>query len=468
VRFISSWAVRELIGAELGDVRLNDRLIHIVEAMAEQPEAGIPQACGKAGAKAAYRFFDNQRVQAGKILAAHAASAAERAAAYQVVLAPQDTTTWSLHHPHTKGLGPVSNSKKPQGLLVHSTMLLSPEGTPLGVIDQQVWARSPEEYGSRHNARQKPIQDKESQCWLNSLAAVQRALPEHPQVVVIGDAESDLFDLFAAPRRPGVELLVRVGRPGRCVDHEAKYLNEAIAQSPVGGTLSIEVPRADGRPARRAEVQVRWASLTILPPRNHCQREQFSPLRLQFILVEEKNAPAGQEPLYWLLATTLPVENLEDATGCVTWYTYRWRIERLHFVFKSGCKIEELQLETAERLMRALACYTIVAWRLLWLTYEARQNPEQSCARILSRHEWQSLHAHVHPKQPFPDQPPTFREAVRMIAQLGGFLARKHDGEPGVKTLWRGLRRLRDISWGWQRGRGPRLPDPPLLHVGNA
>jgi Transposase DNA-binding/Transposase Tn5 dimerisation domain len=465
---VASWVVRELIGAELGDTRLNDRLIRIVEAIAQQPEAGIPQACGKAGAKAAYRFFDNPRVEAGKILATHAQSAAKRAAVHQVVLAPQDTTTWSLgHHPATEGLGPVSNVKKSQGLLVHSTMLLDPKGTPLGVLDQQVWARSAKNFGSRKKARQKEVHEKESQCWLNSLAAVQQALPEHPQVVVIGDRESDLFDLFVAPRRPGVDLLVRVGREGRCVDHEAKYLKQAVAQSPVRGTLSIEVPRTNDRPARQAEVQVRWASLTVMPSRHHPQRKQLSPLRLQFILIEEKNPPSGQKPLYWLLVTTLPVDTLEDALRCVIWYTYRWRIERLHFVFKSGCKIEHLQLETAERLMRALACYTIVAWQLLWLTYEARQNPEQSCARILSRHEWQSLHAAVHPKQPIPDQPPTMREAVRMIAQLGGFLARKHDGEPGVKTLWRGLRRLHDISRGWQRAKSHQPRAPTVLLVGN-
>src|SRR5436190_909731 len=274
-----SWVVRELIGAELGDVRLNDRLIRIVEAIAQQPEAGIPQACGKAGAKATYRFFDNQRVQAGKILAAHAARAVERAARHQVVLAPQDTTTWSLaHHPGTQGLGTVGSVKKPQGLLVHSTMLLDGDGRPLGVLDQQVWARSPKHFGSRRKARQKPVQEKESQCWLNSLAAVQQALPEHPQVVVIGDRESDLFDLFAMPRRPGTDLLVRVGREGRCVDHDPKYLKQAVVQSPVRGTFEIEVPRADERRARRANVNVRWASLTVMPPRNHCQRDQLSPL----------------------------------------------------------------------------------------------------------------------------------------------------------------------------------------------
>ncbi len=448
---MASWAVAELIGVELGDTRLNDRLIRIVEAVSEQPEAAIPQACGKAGAKAAYRFFDNSRVEAESILAAHVAQTVKRAAEHAIVLAPQDTTTWSLsHHPATQGLGPVGDDRESKGMLVHSTLLLTPEGTPLGIVDQQVWARSLENYGSRRLTRQKPVEQKESGCWLKSLAAVQQALPDHQQVVVIGDRESDIFDLFVAPRRTGVNLLVRVGRIGRKVDHEAKYLNEALAQVPVRGTIVVEVPRADDRPARQAKLELRWTTLTVLPPRNHFQRRQLSPIRLQFILAEEKQAPAGQKPVYWLLATTLPVESLEDAVQLLTWYTYRWRNERFHFVLKSGCRIEELQLETAERLQRALACYSIVAWRLLWLTYEARQNPGKSCARILERHEWQSLHATVHPRKPVPREAPTLGAAIRMIAQLGGFLSRKHDGDPGVQTLWRGLRRLNDISSAWQ------------------
>ena len=447
---MSKWAFYELIGADLGDSRLNDRLIRLVEAMSKQPEMPIPQACGKAGAKAAYRFFDNPRVEAEDILAAHKARTVKRAAECDVVLAPQDTTTWSLkHHPGTKGLGPVGEDRDSLGLLVHSTLLLSPDGVPLGIADQQVWTRSLENYGSRHEARKKPIEQKESYCWLKSLAAVQQILPDHPRVVVIGDRESDIFDLFAAPRRPGVELLVRVNHRGRKVDHETKYLKNAIAEAPVRGTIRVELPRADDRPTRQATLQIRWATLSVLPPRNHFERRKFSPISLQFILAEEVDAPSGLKPVSWLLATTLPVDNMKDAVGGLTWYTYRWRNERFHFVLKSGCRIEDLQLETDERLRRALPCFSIIAWRLLWLRYESQKNPQQLCAKILEAHEWQSLCATVQPKKPVPHEAPSLGSAVRMIAQLGGFLNRKHDGEPGVKTLWRGLRRLNDISYGW-------------------
>jgi hypothetical protein len=446
----SSWVFRELLRAELGDERLNKRLIRIVEALSEQPEGAIPQACGKAGAKGAYRFFDNDRVRAEDILAAHATRTVERATDCEVVLAPQDTMTWSLNEHHaTRGLGPIGSDRKSRGMLVHSTMFVSPTGVPLGLVDQQVWARSLKKYGSRTKARQKPVEQKESNCWLKSMAAVQEVLPADRKVVVIGDRESDIFDLFAAPRRAGVELLVRVGRPTRRVDHEAKYLNEALAQSPVRGIVRVEVPRADGRPARTAELELRWCTLTVHPPRNHFERSKLAPLPLQFILAQERRPPAGQKRICWLLATTLPIDNLDQAARVLTWYTYRWRIERFHFVLKSGCRIEDLQLETAERLQRALPCFSLIAWRLLWLTYAARENPDASCAQILERCEWESLHAKLHPKKPIPRTPPTMREANRMIAQLGGFLARKGDGEPGVQTLWRGWRRLQDISEAW-------------------
>ena len=150
-----------------------------------------------------------------------------------------------------------------------------------------------------------------------------------------------------------------------------------------------------------------------------------------------------------MLLTTLPVDTFEQAAQCVHWYRFRWVIERYHLVLKSGCRIEELQVETAARLERALATYCIVAWRLLWLTYEARQQPETSCEVVLQPYEWQALYAQIHQSTTVPLTPPTLREATRWIAQLGGFLARTSDGEPGVQTLWRGWRRLEDVAAMW-------------------
>ena len=130
-----------------------------------------------------------------------------------------------------------------------------------------------------------------------------------------------------------------------------------------------------------------------------------------------------------------------------------WQFERYHFVLKSGCKLEELQLETSARLRRALSLYAMVAARLLHLTYKARQEPEASCEPTVSREEWQVLWQRFCPGQPLPEQAPRLRQAVRWIARLGGFLGRKHDGEPGVKVLWRGLQTLQAMVIGFQLGK---------------
>jgi hypothetical protein len=451
VMAVGTWACRELIGAELGDGRLTDRLIDFVEAVAARPQASIAEACGKAGSKSAYRFLDNQRVKPAEILAPHAVRTAQRARECAVVLAPQDTTVFSFnHHPSKRDLGYVTSHQDSRGLFMHSLILLGTEGTPLGVLHEEIWIRDSASYRKRQQRRKKLIEEKESLRWLTSVAAVEKALPDHPCVVVIGDQESDIFDLFAAPRAANVHLLVRVSRTRRRVQHKDQHPRTALQNSDPRGQVTLTLPRGDDRPSRQAVLTLRWMSLLISPPINHPQRRKLSPLRLQFLLAEEEQPPRGQKPVRWMLVTTLPITCWEEAVRLSTWYTYRWRIERFHFVLKSGCRIEQLQLETLDRLQRALACYSIVAMRLMWLTYESREHPHHSCEGILETHEWQSLCATMHPRQSIPIEPPELHDAVRMIAQLGGFLGRKGDGEPGVKTLWQGLRRLDDISTTWQ------------------
>ena len=262
---------------------------------------------------------------------------------------------------------------------------------------------------------------------------------------------ADIFDLFALERRANSHLLIRAEHDRKVVDHPSKYLKAAIGQTEAAGEMEVEIPRAKDCSARIATLTIRYAALTIKPPSHSPASSQLQPITVNLIWACEDN-PSDEvvSPVSWLLLTTLPVECLEDAVRYVRWYSYRWLIERYHFTLKSGCRIEELQLETADRIERALATYAIVAWRLLWLTYEARVNPELACDRVLETYEWQALYARIHKSQTVPSQPPSLRQAVRWIAQLGGFLGRKGDKEPGVKTIWRGLRRLHDISETWK------------------
>ncbi len=439
-----TWAEDELHDVDLGDARRNMRLQQVVAAIAAQPEASVPAACGSwAATKAAYRLWASSHVHPLAIHAAHRRRTVERSFPYRTVLVVQDTTTldFSTHHA-TCGLGPLAGPELSNlyGLYLHSSMGISPDGVPLGLIDQHMWARDRARWGQGHRAKERATGDKESQRWLTGAATAFHILPASSRVVMVADREADIFDLFALPRRPGAELLVRASQ-NRRVDHPTGRVWAAMREVPAQGQYTVAVRRNKQHPPRQAQVTLRWATLRVRPPKARPLAAQGPALPLQLILVEEDTPPQDTPAIRWLLVTTLPVTTLADAIQCMQWYTYRWLIERYHYVLKSGCKVEQLQLASADRLERAVATYSVVAWRLLWLTYLARQHPSIPANTVLDHHEWGALQAMV-PRLAHASQQVTIHTAMRAIAQLGGFLARKHDGEPGVKTIWRGLRQL--------------------------
>jgi Transposase Tn5 dimerisation domain len=360
----------------------------------------------------------------------------KRIESHAVVLAIQDTTELDYSHlKQTTGLGFINQSLQ-QGLKVHSCLAVSAQGEPLGILHQQTWSRT-QRRGQRENRRKKTTMHKESQRWLDTVDAAELGMNDAVTLVHVGDREADIFDLFIHPRRANSQLLIRVEH-NRKVQHEFTYLVPTLAQAPVLGETTIEIQRNPTYPARQAQVRVRGMALTLAVPRHHKSPSQCQPVRLNVLLVEEPTPPEQGSPIHWMLVTTLPIETFEQAWQCVFWYSLRWLIERFHYTLKSGCKIEHLQLETANRLVKALATYSIVAWRLMWLTYRARLTPDEPCDAVLAPPEWRLLRRKFEPKNRS-QKPPSLRQAVRWIAQLGGFLARTRDGDPGLKTLWRGL-----------------------------
>lgn len=436
---------------DLGDKRLNQRAGRIVQAALEHAGDSIPTAAGnRAAADATYRFFDNANVVPSDLDDAHTRSTVEQAARYPgVLLVAQDTTDADFTSPARNGrLGQLAHAKH-FGFFVHSALAMTADGLPLGLLHQHVWMRPPAQRGKRKDRRRKETADKESQRWLDAEAACIAALPADRTVVMIADRECDFYDYFAVARRPGRHVLVRA-KLRRRIGGSKELLGAATRAGTIRGTLTVAVPRKDGQPERQATLVVRYGAFALQPPSTHPRRNELPTLPLRTLLVEEVNPPAGAKPLQWLLLTTLPIDCFADAAQLVRWYTYRWRIERYHFTLKSGCRLEELQLETPERLRRALALYAMVAARLLHLTYRARQAPEASCEPTVSAEEWEVLWRQFQPGEALPRQPPTLRQAMRWIARLGGFLARKGDGEPGVKVLWRGLRQLQAMVIGFR------------------
>ena len=395
-------------------------------------------------------------MRADALLASHIQSTTRRMQAVALVLAVQDTTylDWT-DHPATKDRGPLA-APSHQGLLAHTTLALTPEHVPMGLLQQQVWARDPQ---VRHHQdhKQRPTCEKESQKWLTSLEAViaARAACATTQFVSVGDREADVYDLFLVARPPGVDLLIRAAQD-RKAEHPEQYLWAAMATAPVAATVTVHMGARAQQPARNATVTVRWRQVTLGPPKGRT-KEQLPNVTVWTVWAIEPDPPPGVQAVEWLLLTTLPISSTDDALERLAWYAARCGIEVWHKVLKSGCRIEDRQLETAGGLMRCLALYSVIAWRILYATMLARAVPNLPCTVLLDADEWQGLYCRIHRVAIPPVSVPTLRQAVRWIGQLGGFQGRKHDGEPGVTVLWKGFQHLVDVAAMYQIMR----PAPP-------
>ena len=455
------WTKWEFHSAQFKDSRLRRRLCALARAFQLQPRAPIPQACaGAAAARAAYRFFDKVKMQS--ILEPHYVATMNRAAEEcGYVLAVNDTTGLNFTaHPATEGLGPLKNeNSKAQGLWMHCTLLFTTQGTALGLIDVQLWAR--QGVGKATQRHDLPIEKKESVKWLKSFdaaARLQRQVGCGVTVVHVGDRESDIYEYFAHVLRSpdGAQALVRADSQERKLNESQNKVRDHLLGLPVQGQRLVEIPRHKNRAARQVELQIRFDTVELQPPQRH---RSVGSIRLSVIYVNEVNAPAGVEPIEWMLWSTLPTQSQEQAWEKVGWYKRRWGIEDFHRTLKSGCRIEDRQLTTADRLMSCLAVDVVVAARIEQMKKLSREQPDQPCTRIFSHNEMQVLAANFQPEALRTGRVLTLREAVRYTAQLGGFLARKSDGEPGSKTLWRGLERLAGMALGWQLARAGPPPD---------
>ncbi|MBU1950796.1 MAG: IS4 family transposase [Candidatus Eisenbacteria bacterium] len=472
----TGWATEELADVDLGDKRLNTRLMKLCDSFSESPESPINQACADwAETKAAYRFFQNENVDVREILAAHRRRTAERARKHKRLLAIQDTSYFVYtNHTKTEGLGRISLKKGKNvekiysnGLVMHTCLAVTVEGLPLGLLDQKIFARKLRQERTHTGKGRKPhdllpIEEKETYRWLEALMNTKQALAG-TEVITVCDREADLYDFFKLSDQLGTPVLVRatanrtVNRKSRYAEKGVVKLWDHIRKQHETGSFTIEVHRrkrtkhCEARDARTATVTLRFGSFQLNPPRNNPKhkREELSDMEMYAVYVLEPDPPDGEQPVEWMLLTNLPVRSFAEAYEKVLWYCLRWRIEMYFKVLKSGFRVEACRLARAERLTRYLAVMSIVGWRLFMITLLARTDPTTPCTKILAEHEWRVLFLKVNKNKKLPKKTPPIREVVIWVARLGGFLARKGDGPPGTITLWRGWKRLADLTEGW-------------------
>lgn len=439
-----SWGHQEFSGVDLGDSRLNERLIHVTDALASHPASTINAACGDwSSAKAAYRLFDNEKVSPEGILAPHFQRTVERVSEHRRVFAIQDTTYLDFtDHPATEGLGVIGTKvQKRIGFVKHTTLMVGESGVPLGCLTDKVWVR--DGYGAKDH-KSKRLEEKESFRWIEALAEVKSKIPDDVEVIFVSDRESDIYEFFVEAGK--MPFVIRAAQDRR-VDASVGKLSELVRCQEVSGEFRTEVARRGNQPAREATLSVRWTKATLCPPwRQASEAEPLPPIDVFVVWVVEPDPPEGATPLEWLLITNVEVSTFSDVLQRVDWYKQRWQIEVYFKVLKSGTKVEQVRLATKDRLLRYIALLSVIAWRLYWMTMINRHIPDADCTHVLQDLEWKALYCITHKTQTLPKKIPSVSEVVIWIAKLGGFLARKSDGNPGVTVLWRGWQRLNDIS----------------------
>lgn len=465
----------EVAQVDLGDKRLDRRLLRVIQELGESPSLSIPSATeGRAEMEAAYRLFDNPKVTPEKILKPHIRATHQRIAERDYVLLVQDTSELDVTRPsqQVQGAGPMDHDSR-RGAFFHPLMAFDGDGIPLGLAWQKIWKRdSLNSHLSKKQRSQKrthtPIQEKESIRWIEGIREARKVAQSCPATtcVCVGDSEADIYESFIEPRsfetvdgsQGELHLLIRARQP-RAADGWGDWFELLRAQDCLYQS-SVEVsPRSPQkiapakarkrnlpRTARIAELEVRTKRVTLDPP--YRPGQQLPATQINLVLIEEPNAPDGCEPICWLLATSLPIETAGQVKTIVNSYCLRWQIEIFFRTLKSGCRIQERYFEKLDRLLNCVAVYSIVAWRVMYLCRMGRQCPDMSCEVIFEPCEWKAVYKIMKKKDP-PKDPPPLNDIVRMVAVLGGFVDRRKS-QPGTQTLWIGLQRLRDIATAWK------------------
>lgn len=453
------WVVEELAALSFGDSRLKKRAQTLLTQLSRRAIESIPTACGGAAeTKAAYRFFDNDRVTPEEIHTAHVEMTLARMAEHPIILIPQDTTTLNFSTQYErKDAGPTTKDST-KGIFLHCAMAITAEKICLGTLSVQQWHREALQKLTRKEQKKRsldtPIEEKESYRWLENYQKANAYASRLPNtlIVSIADREGDIYDIYKEANKIFSEegakahYLIRAKNDRQVCDETGKKRQEKIkstlkSENPLG-QMVIHVSETKNRKAREAHMTVYSKVLCISLPDKQKKSEDYQPIKITAVLCTENNPPAGSKAIEWLLMTDLPVVTFEDACEKIQWYVCRWQIEIFFKVLKSGCTIEKLQL-THKNFSVCLSLYIIIAWRLLYLVMMGRQCPDISCECVFSKEEWQTTYVVVYRKKP-PKIAPALNEMIHMVASLGGYLNRKSDPEPGVKVMWIGLRNMQE------------------------
>ncbi len=448
--------VKELEGIDLGDKRLNRRSEAILESLAANPQASINSACdGWGDTLAAYRFFKNSAVESTQILQPHVEATKGRIQEHPVVLIVQDTTEldFSSHPPEDAN---CLNQEDRLGLYDHTHLAVTPDRLCLGVVGVEEFDRTPETLGKTKERSTLPIEEKESLRWLTGyrLASQLSGATPTTQIINVADREADIYDIFMeAEQHPTPADFIIRSKIERCTPERdpdsgpAVYRKvwDEVRASELRTMRTIDLPQTPKRKARQAELEIRAIEITVKPPH---ARSSLPTVTYNVVLAEEVHGPGDETDVSWILITSLPIDSVKDILQVIDYYVARWTVEVYFRVLKTGCRVEEIQLETMRRVKNCLAFYRIIAWRVMYLTHLNRECPSLPCDAVFDDCEWMSVWK-VTTKEEIPDTPPPLSEFMPLLARLGGYNNRPGESPPGPQAVWVGIRRMCDFATAW-------------------
>lgn len=465
------WAEANFGGCKFGDKRLTDCLVDYAESVSVRPDESTPHQtqCWNV-CRATYRFMDNDKVSYQKIIQPHCERTLARADS-GVWLSICDTTELSFSVKRTiRGLKPVGSGIG-QGFFLHSSLLVSDEtGEIAGLAAQDLYYRidAPKGEGSCARKRRK----RESEAWGRVVDRVGTPKPG-VQIIHVCDRAADDYELFCRAYLNKTGWIVRVQHKKRkvhCAENlqsdgpeckRKRQLCELLTDLPILGTYELSVRENKKQIARTAQVEVSCTNIWMpRPTATSPWVKKNGPrwIRMGVVQVQEKKAPKGQEPLHWILYTQEPMQTFHDCWRALGRYEKRPIVEDYHKAAKTGAEIENRLYRTNKRLERAVGILAVVATRILQMRTVARVDPERPARKVAPK-RWIMLLCAIqrqqHPKASHGWNPRTLtiRDFMRGVAMLGGFLARKCDGEPGWITIWRGVKELLIILRARRRNR---------------
>jgi hypothetical protein len=430
-----SWAERTFGDVQLHDMRRTRRAVQAASKLAENPLGTLPaQMQTWKETKALYRLLDEPDVTFAALMQPHLQQTREQALSSPVVLMVQDTTDIDLSHRRKiSGVG-QKGLERGRGFFLQTVLAVRPPTREvLGCMAQEPFVRVPAPQGEQRHQRLKR-DERETDVWMRQVQSI--GTPAAGSVWVhVGDRGADMFPFFQACQATQTHFLVRAAQNRRVQGNEDElmYSLTRTRAFPSQGSRPFEVPARHGHQARSTQLQLAKSQLTLLPPRNE-PRASKDPVTVWVIRVWEEQAPDGEEPLEWILLTSVPTTTLEQAWERVDWYQCRWLVEDYHQCLKSGCRIEERPLQTVDGLFRLLGLLSPLAVRLLQIRGYARSQPERPAHEVIEP----LLLAVVAQRSGHSPATPTIGAFWTEVARLGGYLARSHDGPPGWRTIWKG------------------------------